>query len=307
MRNRESAPYDGAVEGYLAHLRREERSPATIEKYARYVRAFRRRLAGRTPTKEAVLEYKETISALYTAAGANGMLAAVNSFLGYLGQGELKIKLLRVQRKLFRSPSRELERGEYEKLLRAAQNRGQERMGLILQTMFSTGIRISELAYITVEVLRKERAEISLKGKARVILLPPRLCRKLLRFARARGIGQGSVFVTRSGRPVDRSNVWKAMKRLCGSVRVAASKVFPHNLRHLFARVYYGTSADLVGLAAILGHGDINTTRVYVSTSGKEYQRRLDALFQTKYKQPRNDYSVAPAATKARGIYRLIY
>ncbi len=281
MQNTQNTPQANAAAGYLDYLRQEERSAATIEKYGRYVRAFLLHLGGAAVTRDAVIAFKEAVAAKYTASGANGMLAAVNSFLDYLGRGELKTRLLRVQRRMFLSPARELLRGDYEKLVRAAKDRGQRRMGLVLQTMFSTGIRVSELCYITVEALAEGRAEINMKGKARVILLQGKLCKKLLAFAKKQGITSGSVFVTRRGNPIDRSNIWKAMKKLSFYARVAGSKVFPHNLRHLFACMYYKANADIAGLASILGHGDINTTRVYVSTSGREQLRRLDALMRT--------------------------
>ena len=255
-----------------------KKSPATIEKYTRYTKAFILH-AGRNPlTKDLVLSFKEYIVSGYTAAGANGVIAAVNSFLSFLGKTELRVKPLRIQRRLFVPREKELSRGEYEKLLSEAERQNKKRLAAVILTLFATGIRVSELQYITTEALAQGHAEIRMKGKTRTIILTGKLCARLHAYAHAQGITSGPIFVTRSGRALDRSNIWKEMKRLCGQARIAAAKVFPHNLRHLFARIYYRKIPDLVGLAGIMGHSDINTTRIYTAATGAECRRRLESL-----------------------------
>lgn len=188
------------------------------------------------------------------------------------------MKYLSVQRKLFRDVSRELTRTEYERLLETARSRGRERLALVIETICGTGIRVGEVKYITVEAARRGRVEIALKGKIRTILLPGRLCRKLLKYARKKKIASGEIFLTGSGRSLSRRQIWSELKSLCRHAGVNASKVFPHNLRHLFATTFYRVSKDIAQLANILGHSSVETTRIYLTTSGVEQVRRLDRL-----------------------------
>ncbi|MCI8839699.1 MAG: tyrosine-type recombinase/integrase [Oscillospiraceae bacterium] len=206
------------------------------------------------------------------------MLVAVNQFFRFQHWDELRIKTMRIQRRIFRSRERELSREEYMRLLETAQGQGKERLGLLMETMCATGIRVSEVKYITVEAARMGRAEIALKGKIRTILLPGKLCRKLLKYAKKQKTGTGEIFLTRSGRGLSRRQIWAEMKALCARAGVAASKVFPHNLRHLFARTFYRVCRDVVQLADVLGHSSVETTRIYLASTGVEYVRRMDRL-----------------------------
>jgi integrase len=259
---------------FAEHLRHTERSPATVKKYVRYARAFLGFAGGQPLSRDLVLAYKRHTAGRYTAAGANGMIAAVNRFLAFLQRPELKAGLLRVQRRLCVPGERELSRAELDKLVAAANGR----LALVLQTLFATGARVGELPCITVEAAMRGTAEIHLKGKVRTVFLPTKLCRKLLAYAKGRGIASGAVFVTRSGKPLDRSNIWKAMKALCAAAGVLAAKVFPHNLRKLFARTYYARIPSLAELADVLGHSRVDTTRLYTATTGETYRRKLDGL-----------------------------
>lgn len=267
------------LENYRMHLMEEERCCGTIEKYLRDIRSFLRFLGAKEVTKERVTAWKEYLSEQgYAPVTINSMLSAVNGFFGYMGWHEYRVKFLRVQRKIFREPGRELNREEYGKLLAAARTKGQERLALVMETICATGIRVSEVKYITVETARAGRAEISLKGKIRTILLPGKLCKKLLKYAGKNRIREGSVFITRSGGQLSRCQIWQEMKRLCAQAGVTSTKVFPHNLRHLFATVFYRACKDIVQLADILGHCSIETTRIYLISSGREHARRLDRL-----------------------------
>ena len=214
----------------------------------------------------------------YAPATINSMLSAVNALFRFLGRENCKIRFLRVQRKAFREQSRELTRAEYQRLLDTAAEQGQERLGLLMETICATGIRVSEVRYITVEAAQRGRAEINLKGKIRTILLPAKLCRKLLKYARKQKTASGEIFLTKSGKPVSRRQIWREMKMLCEKAGVESSKVFPHNLRHLFAATFYKVCRDIVKLADILGHSSINTTRIYLMTTGTEHARQLEKL-----------------------------
>ena len=205
-------------------------------------------------------------------------MAAVNQFFTFLGWEECKVKALKIQRKLFRDDRRELTREEYQRLLDAAHSLGRERLALLLETICATGIRVSEGKYITVEAAQAGRAEISLKGKLRTILLPGKLCRKLKKYAKAQKTASGEIFLTRSGKSLSRRQIWAEMKRLCNAAGVAPSKVFPHNLRHLFATTFYRVCRDIARLADVLGHSSIETTRIYLVTSGEEHAKILDRL-----------------------------
>lgn len=266
------------LEQFAAWLQAEEKSPATAEKYCREAARFVRWLEDRPLDRKAAQSYKEELTARRTAAGANGAVAALNALFAFLGAPECRLKAIRVQRQIFRDEARELTEKEYRRLLAAAQARKNERLLLVMETICATGIRVSELRFFTVEAVRSGRAEVTNKGKTRTVFLPGKLRKVLLQYARARKISVGPVFVTRGGRPLDRSNIWHEMKALCREAGVAEGKVFPHNLRHLFARTYYGLEKDIVRLADILGHSSINTTRIYTMESGETHRRQLERM-----------------------------
>lgn len=267
------------VAAYGRHLNTEERSPGTIENYLRHVRAFAAWLGGAPVTKERVAGWKEhLLSKGYAPATINAMLAALNGLFHFLGWEDCRVKFLKVQRRLFRDAGRELTRPEYDRLLETARERGQERLALLMETICATGIRVSEVCYITVEAARRGRAEISLKGKIRTILLPGKLCRKLLKYARKNKTVSGEVFLTKNGKGLSRRQIWAELKRLCKYAGVEPSKVFPHNLRHLFATTFYKACRDIARLADVLGHSSIETTRIYLVTSGAEHARQLERL-----------------------------
>ena len=267
------------IEDYGEYLHAEERSTGTVEKYLRDVGAFVRFLDGRPVTKEMAAGWKEALTAQnYAPVTINSMLAALNGLFRFLGWEECRVKFLKVQRRLFRDAGRELVRNEYDRLLEAARAQGQERLALLMETICATGIRVSEVRYITVEAIREGRAEVSLKGKIRTILIPGKLCRKLLQYARAQKTASGEIFLTRSGRGISRKQIWAEMKAVCRAAGVAESKVFPHNLRHLFARTFYQASRDVVRLADVLGHASVETTRIYLVSTGAEHARQLARL-----------------------------
>ena len=260
-------------------LREEEKSRATIEKYCRDVKAFLGYAGeGAAITKETVIGYKNWLGEHYEITSANSMLAALRKFLRCIGKEDCAVRSFRVQKEAFRGKERELKKEEYFRLLQAAGEAGDERLLMIMQAICSTGIRISELPFITVDALQSRRARVSLKGKTRTVLLPLELCRKLKQYARRRGVASGSVFVTRSGRPMDRSNILHSMKRLCRRARVEEAKVFPHNLRHLFAVTFYKEEKDICHLADLLGHSNLNTTRIYTLISCEEQEQKLNGL-----------------------------
>ena len=261
-----------ALGKFTLMLRERERSPGTIEKYFRDVRAFTVWLGGAEVTRERAAAWRDDLLGRgYAPATVNSMVAAANQFFAFQGWEDCKIKALRLQRKLFRDDRRELTREEYERLLTAAHSLGRERLALLLETICSTGIRVSEVKYITVEAARAGKAEIALKGKLRTILLPGKLCRKLKKYARAQKTASGEIFLTRSGKSLSRRQIWAEMKRLCKTAGVAPSKVFPHNLRHLFARTFYRVCRDVVKLADVLGHSSVETTRIYLISTGAEH------------------------------------
>ena len=265
--------------GYREYLQDEERSPATVEKYLRDVRAFAAYLGkdGRAD-REKVREYKNYLREHYKIASANSMLAAVNSFFVFAGWEEWKVKLFKVQRVQYSRPEKEITEEDYEKLVRAARRQGDDRMSMLIQTIGSTGIRISELKFITVESLRDGRAEIYNKGKCRVVLLPVELTKVLRKYCREAGIVSGSIFVTKHGNPMDRSNVSKKMKQLGREAGVDTAKVFPHNFRHLFARIFYSIEKDVVRLMDLLGHSSIDTTRIYTMTTEEQPRRQMSRM-----------------------------
>ena len=268
-----------AVHRFCLHLRGEEREPGTIEKYSRDVRVFAAWLQGREVSKERTVEWKEHLRAAgYAPVTINSMLVAVNQFLHFLGLDDMRVKTLRIQRRMFRSRERELTREEYGRLVETAHTLGKVRLALLIETICATGIRVSEVKYITVEAIRSGWAEISLKGKIRTILIPNKLCRKLRKYAGKQKIASGEIFLTRSGKGLSRRQIWAEMKGLCRKAGVAPSKVFPHNLRHLFARSFYRACRDVVQLADMLGHSSVETTRIYLISTGMELARRMDRL-----------------------------
>lgn len=262
---------------FHAYLVEEERSPATIEKYLRDIRKFQQ-FAGEKPiAKELVVAYKRHLQEQnYAIRSINSMLAALNQFLQFLGLHECKVRQLRMQREIFCSEEKELSYGEYLRLLEAAQSK--PKISLILQTICATGIRVSELRHFTVGQVRKGTITVSCKSKLRTILLPGKLRKQLLKFAAEQKILRGSIFVTQNGHPLDRSYIWAEMKKLCGAAGVKASKVFPHNLRKLFARAFYKIEKDIAKLADILGHSSIETTRIYIMSTGIEHRRKMEQL-----------------------------
>ena len=267
------------LRSFQQQLAMEERELGTIEKYMREVKKFALWQGRRKVTKETVSEWKEQLrQSGYKPETVNGKLSAVNKFLSCMGWGECCVKYLKIQRRLFRSTGRELTKDEYTRLVETAQGLGKTRLALLIETICATGIRVSEVKYITAEALRAGRAEISLKGKIRTVLLPGKLCRKLQKYAKKQKITSGEVFLTRSGKGVSRRQIWAEMKALCKQARVAPSKVFPHNLRHLFARTFYRVSRDVAKLADVLGHSSIETTRIYLISTGAEHVRQLERL-----------------------------
>ncbi len=267
-----------ALGSFRAHLIACERSAATVEKYVRDTAAFFRYAKGLPVSKETVLSYKSFLKSRYAARSVNSMLAGLNAFFDFVERPQLKAKALKIQRQVFCSEEKELTKPEYLRLCRAADEKRSERLKLILQTICGTGIRVSELRYITVEAVKNGEAVVNCKSKTRVIFVVKELRQKLLRYAKARGIKSGMIFVTRTGNPISRTNIWREMKSLCESANVNPQKVFPHNLRHLFARVFYGIEKDIVKLADILGHSSINTTRIYIVSTGAEHRRRMENM-----------------------------
>ena len=260
------------------YLRNEERSVATIEKYMRDVRFFASFVCDAEIDKQKVLDYKGKLGETYAVSSANSMIAAMNCFLRFCGWHDLCVKQFKMQRQVYCSEEKELTRAEYIRLLEAANAKHNERLNLIIQTICGTGIRVSELQYITVEALHNGEAIVNCKGKNRRVFIVPELKKKLLCYVKEQGISTGTVFVTRGGNPVSRHSIWKDMKALCEQANVSPSKVFPHNLRHLFARTFYGIEKDIAKLADILGHASINTTRIYIVTTGAEHKRKMEHM-----------------------------
>lgn len=264
-----------AISHFENYLIQEEKSDATVEKYLRDVGAFGEFLKDRELTKQEVMEYKRQITDTYAPASVNSMLVSVNSFLTFIERADCRVKLLKIQRQMFISEKKELTAPEYRRLLKAARG---TRLELVIQTICETGIRVSELRFITVESVECGRAVVDCKNKTRVILIPTPLRKRLLQYIKRTGLKAGSVFVTKTGKPLNRSNIWRDMKALCEKADVDAEKVFPHNLRHLFARTFYSIERDIVRLADLLGHSSINTTRVYTVETGKEHIRCLERM-----------------------------
>ena len=267
------------IEQFKSHLTLEEKSLATVEKYIRDASAFKVFTQGQPVTKETVIAYKNKLkNDGYSARSINSMLAAINSMFAFLGWGDLKVKTIKVQRQVFCPEEKELTKKEFVRLVNTAKGRKNERLSLIMQTICGTGMRVSELKYITVEAAKKGEATVNCKNKTRTVFIVRELQKKLLRYANANGTATGCIFKTRGGKPISRSNIWRDMKKLCESAGVNPKKVFPHNLRHLFARVFYGIEKDIAKLADILGHSNINTTRIYIVSTGKEHRRRMENM-----------------------------
>lgn len=264
---------------FKKNMKTEEKSQATIEKYLRDTKQFLEELGeGSEITKDRVIAYKESLAERYAVTSANSKVAAVNCFLRTAGCEGCSVKSFKVQKNVFRTKERELTKEEYIRLVKTAQRHGKRQLGMLIQTICATGIRISELPYVTVEALYTRRAVVSLKGKTRIVLLPAELCRELTAYVRAENIRSGSIFVTRNGKPLDRSNIFHSMKKLCEDAEVDRDKVFPHNLRHLFAVTYYKAEKDVCHLADILGHSSINTTRIYTIISCEEQEQQINGL-----------------------------
>ena len=269
---------NGSLVSYAAYLRSAERSKATQEKYLRSVRCFLRWLGGRELTKEAAANYKSILAEHVEPSTVNGSISALNGFFRMLGREDCRLKFLRVQRRMFRDTERELTQPEYERLVEASARLGRGRTALLLETICGTGVRVSEVRYLTVEAVKAGQAEIRMKGKIRTILFPGKLRQKLLQYARKNKIASGEIFLTRSGQSLSRHQIWADLKALCKTAGVSPTKVFPHNLRHLFARTHYRVHRDVAALAAVLGHSSIETTRIYLLTTGAEHVRQLDRL-----------------------------
>lgn len=266
------------IDFYCQWLYQNERSRGTIKKYRYYLEKLREYLQGQEVNKERLLQWKQEMRQRLSPSTVNCALAALNGFLRYAEWNQLTVRFIKVGHRIFCQEQRELSRQEYHRLIRTAEEQGNDRMALLMQTVCSTGIRISELPFITLEAARRQYAEVDCKGKVRKVLLTNELCRRLKTYAERKKITAGTIFVTRTGKPLDRSNIWREMKKLSLDSKVNQEKVFPHNLRHLFARVYYSMEKDLLRLSDILGHSNINTTRLYTIESGGNHIRQLERM-----------------------------
>lgn len=269
---------DKIIESFENYLYEEERSGNTIKKYMRDVRAFYKIVENKKLEKSDILQYKKKLCEMYVPKSVNSILSSLNALFMFAGWYELKVKNLKLQRRIFSDNSKELTKAEYERLLTAAKNKKNKRLYYLMQTIASTGIRVSEIQYITCEAVRQGQATINCKGKIRQIFLPKQLCKMLKTYIKSQNIKSGSVFVTRTGKSLDRHSIWKLLKNLCVSAGVSKDKVFPHNLRHLFARTFYGMRKDIVRLADILGHSSVETTRIYTIESGAEHIKLIQKL-----------------------------
>lgn len=266
------------LKDFEAYLLSEEKSRSTLEKYIRDIRKFIAFVDNRPLDKQLVLAYKSSLIDEYAISSANSMLAAMNTFLHFLGLDHMCVKQFKTQRKTYCEENKELTKAEYIRLVQVAEKEDNERLSLVIQTICGTGIRISELQYVTFEALQKGETAVSCKGKTRIVFFVPALRKKLLKYAKKQKIKSGMIFVTKTGKPLNRSNVWREMKALCRQAGVLPEKVFPHNLRHLFARTFYGIEKDIVKLADILGHSNINTTRIYTITTFAEHKRHMENM-----------------------------
>ncbi len=266
------------IAAFKEHLILAERSGATVEKYIRDVKAFAKYAQNNAVTKETVIAYKKHLQENYAVRSVNSMLASINSLFAFLGWHDLRVKSLKLQQQVFCPEEKELTKAEYARLCRTAERKHNERLNLILQTICGTGIRVSELQFITVEAVKQGEAVVNCKAKTRSVFIVKELKQKLLRYAAEQNIKNGMIFVTRTGKPISRTNIWREMKALCDEANVNPQKVFPHNLRHLFARVFYGIEKDIAKLADILGHSSINTTRIYIISTGTEHRQRMENM-----------------------------
>ena len=270
---------ESIISKFKTYLQNEEKSANTIEKYIRDVKAFADYTNSLNVTKEMVIAYKnKLITDNYAVRSINSMIASLNSLFVFVGWNDLKVKSIKLQRQIYCPEEKELTKAEYLRLVNTAKQKGNERLNLLIQTICGTGIRVSELQYITVEAVKCGEAVVSLKGKTRSVFIVSELKKKLLRYAAEQGIKSGAIFITRSGKPMSRTNIWREMKNLCEQACVNPDKVFPHNLRHLFARTFYGIEKDIAKLADILGHSSINTTRIYIITTGNEHRQRMENM-----------------------------
>ena len=267
-----------SINEYKKYLFAAEKAKATVTKYINEAERLAEYLNGNQLSKRALLEYREILAENFSSRTVNTKLAAINGYLSFIGADEYKVQLLKVQRRAFIAENRELSAVEYKRLVNAADAGGNERLSLVMQTICATGIRISELSCITTDAIEKRQTEIRLKGKSRTVLIPNKLCKKLAEYAARQHIDSGVIFRTKGGRPIDRANVCHDMKRLCDAAHVEQSKVFPHNLRHLFARAFYSVEKNLPHLADVLGHSSIETTRIYVAASSKQHERTLERM-----------------------------
>lgn len=266
------------IENFRKNLELQEKSTSTIEKYIRDVKAFSVYAENAAITKEKVIAYKKYLGNNYAVRSVNSMLASINSLFSFLGWHDLRVKSLKLQQQVFCPEEKELTKAEYARLCKTAERKHNERLNLILQTICGTGIRVSELQFITVKAVKNGEAIVNCKAKTRAVFIVKELKQKLLRYAAEQNIKSGMIFVTRTGKPISRTNIWREMKDLCEEANVNPKKVFPHNLRHLFARVFYGIEKDIAKLADILGHSSINTTRIYIISTGTEHRKRMENM-----------------------------
>lgn len=266
------------IKSFNDYLVNEEKAAATVNKYLHDVREFQIWLGEQELCKTAVLAYKSYLCEHFAPASVNTALSSLNSFFNFMEWYDLRVKNLKIQKQIFASTDKELTKAEYDRLLQAAKQKKNERLYLLMQTICSTGIRVSEVRYVTVESVSRGIAEINCKGKRRQVFLPKQLCQILKQYIKEQKIKSGAVFVTKNGNPLDRSNIWSDMKKLCKAANVSEKKVFPHNLRHLFARTYYSLQKDIVRLADILGHSSVNTTRIYTMETGETHRRQIQKL-----------------------------
>ncbi len=267
------------INKFKVYLFEEEKSKNTIEKYLRDVIAFAKWVSDKALSKQTVLEYKDyLLSQDYAPRSINSVLSSLNCFFCFNNLYSLKVKMLKIQQQIFANESRELTVAEYDRLLCSALSKGNEQLYLLMQTICATGIRVSELSAVTAEAIKTGKATINLKGKMRVVFIPEDLCKRLLKYCETHNIFSGSIFITKKGKPLDRTHIWRLMRSLCDDAGVAKEKVFPHNFRHLFARTYYSIQKDIVRLADILGHSNVNTTRIYTKESGIIHRRQIQSL-----------------------------
>ena len=271
------------ISEYALYLKNEERAEGTVKKYIRDVKAFANFLNGGLITKEAALTWKVELKETHAVTSVNSMLAAVNGFFAFC-KVHIRLKPYKIQRQMFLSYKKDLSKEEYERLLQTANSSKNEQLFYIIQTLCATGIRVGELQFITVESLQEGQAVVMNKAKTRTVFLPGDLQKSLVQYIKRRNIAAGHIFATKQGKPLNRSNVWANMKKLCTAAKVDPAKVFPHNLRSLFSRIFYNRNKDLAKLADILGHSNLNTTRVYIMESGAKHRRIIEDLGLTQLK-----------------------